>query len=168
MKKTTSIFVNIITGVLLIGILALGYFTFFNTNTPVAPDIATGDATLALPADEIVATSLQVSETAEKLSMLSRSVASSTEILNTQAFQSLTDFSTVVPEEPVGREFPFSKTSWRLTLEAAEKAALAKLAATQTSASSVISTPSSISVPSFATSTPTSIGAAPSSNEPGI
>ena len=150
MKKPTSILVNIITGALAFGVLALGYFTFFNTNTPSTPDIAVGDETLLAPVDAIVATSLEVADTAEKLSTLSRSVASSTEILNTQAFQSLTDFSTVVPQEPIGREFPFSKTDWRLSLEAAERAAELKAASSAARATATVApTP----VPSFTSTT---------------
>ena len=139
--KPKSIMVNIITGALVLGVIALGYVTFMQGDaTAPTETIADSSGSLLLPdsSTNTLATSLRVAQTAKDLKELSNSVEDSSILFNNKAFQGLIDFSVSIPSEPAGRENPFIKTSWRLKFDELEKTA-EKKASQQSSVTSMTS-----------------------------
>lgn len=118
-----TLIMNIVTGVLVLGALAIGYFVFIKKKTEtVAPEAAAP----ALGVAQTVAVSSEISRTKTELSELKKSVAASVEVFSSREFRSLQDFSIQVPEEPIGRENPFVPTDWKLKMKALEAAASKK------------------------------------------
>lgn len=165
-KSPKSIIVNIITGALVFGVVALGYVTFMQKDDAPSTE-APVQSVLPDSSTNTLATSLRVAQTAKDLKELSSSVEKSSILFNNKAFQGLIDFSVSIPSEPSGRENPFVKTSWRLKFDELEKAAEKKASQQQNlvsmtppapttplpvTPSSVTTTPStSPSVPVFST-----------------
>lgn len=139
--STKSIMVNIVSGFLVLGVLGLGYITFFqnNSTTTTTPS---GEVVVvpAMSGLDTVAASAQVAKTVSDLKNLNSSVEASSKLFTTDpAFKSLKDFSVPIASESIGSEDPFVKTAWRLNFDALEKAA-AKKAAAQNSTSASMST----------------------------
>ena len=179
MKKQTtqSMMVNIATGVLVLALIGFGYITFVKTPDTQTSGVGTPDATTTLSdtATRALSTSLQVAQTVKDLSNLSQSVESSSVIFNLPAFRSLKDFSVSIASEQIGRDYPFTKTAWRLKFEELERAA-EKKASQQTSFASMTppapipSNPLPTPTSPFTTTTPSpvpSFNASPNSSEVG-
>lgn len=116
-QKPKTLITNIVTGVIVIGILVVGYFVFVNNSTPAV----NGNS----PQKTVTTTDIgsSVSRGVSELSDLNRAVASGAGVFSTPLFRGLEDFSTVVPEEPVGRENPFIATPWKIKIKALEDTA---------------------------------------------
>lgn len=164
-KSSKSIIVNIITVILVLGVLALGYVTFMKGNVTTSVGTASQTNLSVLPdsSTNTLTTSLRVAQTAKDLKELSRSVEESSILFNSKkAFQDLVDFSVSIPSEPAGRENPFVKTSWRLNFEELERAAEKKISQQVTVTSVVSTTPTPITTtPSSSSSVPTFSNPAP-------
>lgn len=132
---------NILTAVVVIGVLTAGYFVFINKQTPVA----NVDTSVAQIAEETASIGTEIDSTVRDLKDLERAVASSKVIFDLPAFQNLQDFSVAVPTEAVGRTNPFVPTAWKLKMKALE-AADAKRAGTS-GATSQSSTQSASATP---------------------
>lgn len=115
-KKLTM---NIATGVLVLGAVTLGYFFFIKNKTEtVAPEAAAP----ALGIAQTVAISSNISRTKTELGNLKKTVDSSVKVFTSVEFKSLQDFSVQVPEEPIGRDNPFTLTDWKIKMNADEAA----------------------------------------------
>lgn len=115
-KKLTM---NIATGVLVLGAVTLGYFFFIKNKTvTVAPEAAAP----ALGIAQTVAISSNISRTKTELGNLKKTVDSSVKVFTSVEFRSLQDFSMQVPEEPIGRDNPFTLTDWKIKMNADEAA----------------------------------------------
>lgn len=117
---------NIITGALVLGAVAVGYFVFVQkkAETTVAPEVVTPSVGIA----QTVAVSGEITRTKKELSDLKKAVAASVDVFSSPEFRSLQDFSLQIPEEPIGRENPFVPTDWKTQMVAAEAAAGKKAA----------------------------------------
>lgn len=155
-SKSKSVFVNILTLGLVGGLATLGYVTFMKGDAPVLTDLPNTPTSEMSASSLALVKSLEVAQTARDLNNLSRSVASSTAILNTPSFRSLKDFSVAIQPEVAGREYPFIKTDWKLNFEELERAAAKKAAAQSTVAAPVSSTP--VAAPTATTTTQTTEG----------
>lgn len=116
-SQTKTVLVNIVTGVVVVGLLAVGYFVFVKKETL---DIGQVAAT-SLIADETATIGTEINGTVRDLKNLELAVASSTIIFELPEFKNLEDFSVSIPPESVGRENPFVPTGWKLKLKALEE-----------------------------------------------
>ncbi len=121
-QKTKILVKNVAVGVGIIGVLIVAYIMFVKKN-----DVPTGEFSVDVTSTETVTTpyvvEAKVMRTVRELSELNRAVASTIAIFRTPIFQSLENFSVVVPEEPVGSKNPFVATEWKLKLKAFEEQA---------------------------------------------
>lgn len=118
-EQKKSPMVSIITGVVVIGAAAALYYIFTNKGQPQSPVVeATSVGNIA---SETVLMGADIESTVKDLDNLKRAVESATIIFGTPAFQSLQDFSVVVPGQPIGRQNPFVLTSWKLKIKELEK-----------------------------------------------
>lgn len=117
-EQTKSLVVNILTGVVILGLIYAGYSVFkgkSGTST-------TGTASVVERASETAQIGKEIEVTVRDLSDLSRAVASSTAIFQTTGFQNLVNFSSPISNEGVGRANPFTLTDWKLKLNALQSA----------------------------------------------
>lgn len=126
---------NIATGVVVIGVIATGYFVFFKKDATVSTTVTTS----LVGAQETVIVGAQVSGTLRELEDLKRAVKDSAEVFRSAAFQSLTNFSVAVPEEPLGRDNPFELTAWKARQKALEETASKRGSSSQSSQSASVS-----------------------------
>lgn len=158
-EQTKSLLVNVMTGVVIIGVLAAGYFVFTNqTQTTGGSSAPTSVSEIA---SETATIGTQIESTVSDLEDLTRAIASSTIIFSTPAFQNLQDFSVIVPSETVGRDNPFIPTDWKLKMSAPTNTAGLPVQTRNSAASSVnvqAQTKSPTSVQSSATSSSSLLG----------
>lgn len=113
-EQTKKIIVNILTGIVVVGLLGAGYFVFFKgSGTPLASVTVSSDTVL-----ETVTIGSEIDQTVRDLTALKQAVSVSKDIFSTPAFKNLKDFSASVPSEPIRRENPFLPTDWKVRLDA--------------------------------------------------
>jgi uncharacterized membrane protein YeiB len=112
-EQNKKIIIDVVTGIVILGVLVVGYFAFRKTSpTTTIPDIVVPSTETA---DQVVTVGMQVSGTVKDLKDLNNSVQQFAAVFGTQAFSNLQDFSAQVPPEPVGRANPFLPTDWKLS-----------------------------------------------------
>lgn len=147
-EQTKSLLVNIITGVVVIGVLTAGYFVF--TGQSQVPAVTSAITSVGQVASETASIGNEIESTVRDLEDLQNAVASSAILFSTPAFQNLQDFTAAVPFESIGRTNPFLVTNWKQKMIALEKTATAglsvapKAVATQTSIAGTSSSSSSL------------------------
>lgn len=109
-KKIT---INIITGAIIVGTFVIGYWVFF----------LDGSEEKEIPADatrvsQVIMVGVEIERTLRELGDLERSIKSSKDIFDIPVFKGLEDFSVQVPTENIGRENPFTRTTWKISQEA--------------------------------------------------
>lgn len=120
-EQIKSLLVNIMTAVVVIGVLVAGYFVFIKKDTAITSSV-TSITSVARIAEETASIGAEIDYTVKDLKDLTRAVASSTVIFDLPEFQKLQDFSVTVPAETVGRDNPFIPTAWKLKMKALEEA----------------------------------------------
>lgn len=131
-EQTKNLLINIVTVLVIVGILVEGYFVFKGKQV-VGPG-ETAVAPSAENATEIVVIGSEIARTVTDLQDLKRSVEGSATVFSMPEFKNLQDFSTSIPSEVVGRTNPFITTDWKLKTMALEEAV--KGGASATSATS--------------------------------
>lgn len=119
-EQTKAVVVNILTAVVLMGVLVAGYFVFMKKEIPVVDSVASTVAEVAKIAEETALIGTEIDFTVRDLGELASAVASSNVIFDLPAFKNLRDFSVSIPTETVGRTNPFTPTEWKLKLKAIE------------------------------------------------
>ena len=124
-EQTKPLLVNIMTGVIVVGILAAGYFAFTNRDQtqPTATPTSTPTSVSEI-ASRTALVGIEIEATVKDLSDLNHAVASSAIIFSTPAFQNLQDFSVGVASESVGRPNPFVWSDWKVSLKILENKAV--------------------------------------------
>lgn len=112
-EKTKSILVNILTVVVLGGVLVVGYFVFVKKDTAFTDKIAS----IAKIAQDTASIGAEIDYTVRDLGDLERAVSGSRLIFDLPAFKSLQDFTVAIPSEAVGRPNPFVITAWKLKMK---------------------------------------------------
>ncbi len=102
---------------LVLAVLYIGYLSFKKDDKL---EKSSQEATIDLGAQAIL-TSQQVNQTLKEFDNLKRSIVNSIAVFSLPDFQELKDFSIEVFPEPVGRENPFSQTSWKAQIDATIK-----------------------------------------------
>lgn len=110
-EQTKKLIMDITTGLLIAGVLVVGYFAFKKNDVSVQNIIVPTTET----ADQVLAVGAQVSGTVQNLKDLKNAVEQSSAVFATPAFTNLQDFTTAIPSEPVGRANPFVPTTWKLS-----------------------------------------------------
>lgn len=116
-EQIKTLLVNIVTAVIALGVLIVGYFVFLKKETPVADSIVSA-VTIA---EETASIGAEIDETIRGLGDLERAVASATVIFDLPAFKNLQDFSVTIPTDVVGRQNPFVPTAWKLKMKTLEE-----------------------------------------------
>lgn len=129
--QTKSLLVNILTAVILAGVLIVGYFVFVKKDAAVTSSVAS----IAKIAEETASIGTEIDYTVKNLGDLERAVASSKIIFDLPAFKNLQDFTVVVQGETTGRPNPFIPPAWKLKMKALEEVA-AKSATSQSNTQS--------------------------------
>lgn len=117
-EQTKSLTVNILTAVVVGGVLFVGYFVFLRKEIPTVDSVASSVAEVAKIAEETALIGTEIDFTVRDLGELARAVASSNIIFDLPAFKNLQDFSISIPVETVGRANPFVPTEWKLRMNA--------------------------------------------------
>lgn len=112
--QTKKILIDIVTGLVLAGVLIAAYFAFSSSKTIIPGIVKSSTAT----ADKVVTTGAEVADTVQNLKDLNRSVAKFSAVFELPAFASLQDFSVDIVPEAVGRSNPFLPTDWKLAQKA--------------------------------------------------
>ncbi|MFZ2303780.1 MAG: hypothetical protein WAV98_03275 [Minisyncoccia bacterium] len=118
-EQIKTLLVNIFTGIVVTGVIVVGYFVFVKKNTVVIENIAS----VAVIAEETASIGVEIDATVRDLKDLSRAVASSKVIFDLPAFKNLQNFSIAVPTEAIGRTNPFVPTIWKLKMKTTEEVA---------------------------------------------
>lgn len=117
-EQIKSLFVNILTASVVVGVFITGYFVFVK-KTP----LTVSEVSVVKIAEETRFIGTEIDRTVKELEGLDRSLASSLAIFDDPAFRNLEDFTVSIPEEVVGsRTNPFTVTSWKLEAKALEEA----------------------------------------------
>lgn len=103
---------NIGTGIVVVGVLVVGYWMFTRNQSVVSP----GGEVTAKATEQTIVEGTDLARTIKELSDLNSAVLSSVGIFSTQSFRELKDFSVEIPEEPLGRDNPFVPTEWKTKL----------------------------------------------------
>lgn len=110
-EQSKKLIMDILTGLVIAGVLVVGYFAFRKTNVAVSDVVVSSTET----ADQVISAGAQVSETIKNLQDLKNAVQKSSAVFATPAFTSLQDFTVEIPSEAVGRTNPFIPTAWKLS-----------------------------------------------------
>lgn len=121
-EQLKTLLVNIITGVVILAVLAAGYFVFVKKEGATTQS-DTGAPLVKTDAQTTVLVGLEISRTVKVLEELNQSVIDSKKFFDRPEFNNLKDFSVVVPRGEVGRENPFAPTAWKLKIKALEESA---------------------------------------------
>lgn len=103
---------NIGTGIVVVGVIVVGYWMFARNQSAVTPK---GEG-IAKATEQTIVAGTDLARTIKELSDLNSAVLSSVGIFNTPSFRELKDFSVEVPAEPLGRDNPFVPTEWKTKL----------------------------------------------------
>jgi len=116
-ENLKPVLVNVVTGVIVVGVLIVGFVVFRNTS-----QTTTGTTgSIGEIASETVLIGADIETTVKGLEDLTRAVESSSVIFSTPAFRNLVDFSVTVQSQPVGRMNPFLPTDWKIKISEREK-----------------------------------------------
>lgn len=115
-QRAKTLVINIITGVVIVAVLATAYLMFFKKDSTEVANITEAVET----AEETIIIGMQVSRTLRELDELGKAVSESVQIFKTRAFRELENFSTEVPKGEVGRDNPFEPTTWKERMNALE------------------------------------------------
>lgn len=147
-EQIKTLLVNIMTGVVIVGLLYAGYSVFTKGGESTATTTTTTtDLSVAKIAEETAFVGVEIDRTVANLKDLDRAVASSKVIFDLPAFQNLQDFSVAIPEEPLGRTNPFVPTEWKLKMKALEEPASKSTTPSSGGVAPASGGPSPISVP---------------------
>ena len=132
-EQTKKYILNIVTGVMVFGVVVSGYFVFRGKQavTPSVGTTPTNEASLAGSAAETITIGADIEHTVNDIQELKNSIESSVTVFNLPAFKNLRDFSTTIPSEPVGRKNPFLPTDWSLKIKAVQDASRKQGGSTQ-------------------------------------
>ncbi len=104
---------NIITVLIILAVLVVGYFSFVKQDTTTAPSTAAPSSSET--ADQVVLASSQVDVTIKSLRDLNNAVEKSM-VFGAPAFTALQDLSVPLTQEPIGgRPDPFVPTAWKIS-----------------------------------------------------
>lgn len=115
-QQTKKIIINIVTGVLVVGILGSGYWVLTKnrgaeSNEEAAVSTIDGDT-------QVIQIGIEIARTRKELEDLRQSVASSKNLFNMPSFKSLEDLSIIIlPEMIIKRENPFATVTWKARAE---------------------------------------------------
>lgn len=115
-QQTKKIIINIVTGVLVVGILGSGYWVLtkdrvVETGEEAAVSTMSGDT-------QVVQIGIEIARTRKDLEDLRQSVSSAKNIFNMPSFKNLEDLSIVIlPERIIKRENPFATVTWKARAE---------------------------------------------------
>lgn len=111
-SPTKTLIMNIGTGIIVTGVLVLGYWILVRKQGSVISE----GVTTANVAEQTIVEGTDLARTIKDLSDLNSAVLASVGIFKMQSFRALKDFSVAIPEEPVGRGNPFVPTEWKIKL----------------------------------------------------
>ena len=109
-EQTKKILMDVITGIIIVAVLVIGYYVFVKKDTTSQGIIESTTAA----ADQVVLVGSQIANTVRSLKDLRSSVEKTSAVFIMPAFASLQDFSVEVLSEPIGRANPFVPTDWKL------------------------------------------------------
>lgn len=109
-EQTKKILMDVVTGIIVVAVLVIGYYVFVKKDTVSQSIIESPTAA----ADQVVLVGSQIASTARSLKDLRSSVEKTAAVFSIPAFASLQDFSVEVLPEPIGRPNPFVPTDWKL------------------------------------------------------
>lgn len=109
-EQTKKILMDVITGIIIVAVLVIGYYVFVKKDTTSQGIIESPTAA----ADQVVLVGSQIANTVRSLKDLRSSVEKTSAVFSMPAFASLQDFSVEVLSEPIGRANPFVPTDWKL------------------------------------------------------
>lgn len=113
--QSKSPVMNIVTGIVVVGLLVAGYFILFKKDTAtISP------TSVALVAQKTSSLGVDIDSTIQSLKNLSRAVENATIIFDLPAFRNLQDFSVPVTTDGIGRINPFTPADWKIKLNEAE------------------------------------------------
>lgn len=144
-EQTKSLIVNIVTFIVVVGVLAAGYFVFIK-KSDVSSSTNAAVSVNAI-ASETAMIGNEIESTVKDLQDLKSAVESSAIIFSSPAFQNLENFTVPIPEGAVGgRTNPFILTDWKIKFKALEGASVSttntvKAAAPQTASPTTPSAP---------------------------
>ena len=116
--KTKTFVVNIVTVLVVLGVIVSGYLVFNKKEI----SVPLGNAPSVENAEAIVATGSEISRTVSELTDLKKAVTDSVAVFRMPEFMRLENFSVMVPSENVGRLNPFITPAWKVRQQALEKA----------------------------------------------
>lgn len=119
-EKIKTLLVNILTAVVVVGVVVTGYFVFTKTDAVSTVGSSAPVTAVAVVAQETAAIGNEIDNTVRDLGGLERAVASSVVIFDLPAFKNLENFSVTVSPENLGRANPFTPTTWKIKLNALE------------------------------------------------
>ena len=106
--RTKSLIINTITGALVIGIVIAGYIVFVKNKKTVAEIVAPSETI-----DKTIMMGIEINKTFKDIDELKAAVEGARAMIGSPVFQTLKDFSIVVPAEEFGRENPFIPANWK-------------------------------------------------------
>lgn len=110
--QTKKIAINTATTIIVIGITATMYWTFFGDKENKAETRASVEQ-----ASQTVMVGFEITRTLRELEGLEKSIRSAQGIFDEPVFKDLEDLSVRVPRESAGRDDPFVKTAWKISVE---------------------------------------------------
>lgn len=119
-EQTKTLLVNIITGIVIMAVLAVGY-SVFPKNESIVSDVAASSSTETV-AQTTALIGAKIEDTVASLKKLHSAVEDSTAVFKLPAFNNLIDFSVGIPNQNIKRENPFVPTEWKLKMNALEDA----------------------------------------------
>lgn len=143
-KNTKALVVNVITVVVVFGMLGVGYVVFFKKE-----GVVTEVATIQEAALETVAIHAEIKGVREDLESLNDAVGKAKEFFANAAFQDLVDRSTNIPHEAVSRDNPFIVPKWKTDLERSRSATHGGQGASVSSAQTASGDQAGVVVPDY-------------------
>lgn len=122
-EKIKALIVNILTVVVVLGVVVAAFFIFTKKDIPVVGDTAASVATVAKIAEETALIGTEIDYTVRDLGNLARAVESSNALFDLPAFKNLQDFTVPIFSQAIGRANPFLPTDWKLKFSALEGSA---------------------------------------------
>ena len=114
-QQSKTLITNIVTGMIILGFFGVGYWFFVKKQGE-----TNGEATTSVEerATQTIVAGTDMARTIKDLNELNVAIRNSRDFFDVQAFQSLQDFSVTIPEEPIGRENPFTLPDWKVAMDA--------------------------------------------------
>lgn len=119
-EQIKTLLINIITGVIVVAVLVVGYFVFTKDKSAVLGVVPSMSTETVAETTALIGTKIE--GTVLGLKKLHVAVEEAATVFDMMAFKNLTDFSVGIPNQKIGRENPFVPTEWKFRMNALKDA----------------------------------------------